>query len=99
MSGLVGSGAVHTVLPREALWWPNAPDSIYLFHTGCLPVQIGRAGTNRICFTTYISGGRVGSAGPAGTLIHSGKVLYNLETLFYNPGKVFYVCGVAPFTI
>ena len=36
---------------REALWWSNAPDSIYLFCNGYVPVQIGRAGTNRTCFT------------------------------------------------
>ena len=40
--GRVWRGSYSSV--REALWWSNAPDSIYLFCDGYLPVQIGRAG-------------------------------------------------------
>ena len=46
---------------REALWWSKAPDSIYLFYNGYLPVQIGRAGTNRMCFTIYFCIVRAGT--------------------------------------
>ena len=38
-SGRVWRGSYSSV--REALWWSNAPDSIYLFYNGYLSVQIG----------------------------------------------------------
>ena len=52
--GRVWRGSYTSV--REALWWSNASDSVYLFCNRYLPVQIGRAGTNRSCVTIYFAG-------------------------------------------